>query len=130
VLGLNVEPGAGSDRVNGALIELSAAGRERLDLREIRYSRRDIGAAVRRGGDAPRFDLVFTYVARPENHAPEPPQGAVILRSYVDAVATAFADLGPGELDRYRETTAVPAVEIIDGVLVRDAIPPGNPRSW
>lgn len=131
VLGLNVEPATAEARVNGALIELSAAGRERLDRRELRYLRRDVSAAVRStGAGAPSFDLVYTYVARPEHHAPVALAGAVILRRYVEAVEAAFGDLGPGELARYRASTDVPAVEIIDAVLVRDAIPPGNPRDW
>ena len=131
VLGLNVEPARAGSWVNGALIELSAAGRERLDRRELRYRRRDVSAAFRSTGEhAPSFDLVYTYVARPEHHAPSPPAGAVILRSYAAAVEAAFADLGPGELQRYRASTDVPEVEIIDGVLIHDAIPPGNPRDW
>lgn len=131
VLGLNVGPARAEAWVNGALIELSAAGRERLDRRELRYLRRDVSAAVRSTGPgAPSFDLVYTYVARPEHHAPSAPAGAVILRSYAETVEAAFADLGPGELERYRDSTEVPAVEIMDGVLVRDAIPPGNPRDW
>ena len=131
VLGLNVEPAHADAWVNGALIELSAAGRERLDRRELRYLRRDVSAAVgSTGTGAPNFDLVYTYVARPEHHAPSAPAGAVILRRYTETVEAAFADLGPDELERYRASTDVPAVEIIDAILVRDAIAPGNPRDW
>ena len=125
-LGLAVEPQPES-AVNGALIELTPAEADRLDLREIRYLRRDVTAEVR---SATPFHVVFTYLARPEHRCPAPPPGAVILRSYLDAVEAAFAELGPGELERFRATTEIPAVEIVDGVLIRDEIPPGNPRDW
>jgi len=127
VLGLNVDRAEGAS-VNGALIELTPAGRDRLDVRELRYSQVGVGDVIR--ADAPEFDRVYTYVARPEHHFPETPPGAVILRSYAEAVEAAFDALGPGELDRFRASTMVPDVEVIDGILVRDAIPPGNPRAW
>lgn len=126
VLGLGVEPEPAA-AVNGALIELTEAEADRLDGREIRYLRRDVTAEVR---PPEAFDRIFTYVARPEHRAPKPPPGAVILRSYLDAVEAAFGALGPGELDRFHATTEIPAVEIIEGELVRDRIPPGNPRDW
>src|SRR3954454_4407971 len=45
VLGLNIEAhGSHEDGPNGALIELSAAELDRLDLREIRYDRIDVTA--------------------------------------------------------------------------------------
>lgn len=131
VLALNLEVAGPTDRVNGALIELSQPNRDRLDLREHRYRRRDVAGAVHAtGSSAPPIDQIYAYVARAEHHAPSAPAGAAILRAYVAAVEAAFSALGPGELERYRATTDVPAVELIDGVLVRDAIPPGNPRAW
>lgn len=129
VLALNVEPAADS-WLNGALVELDETAGERLDLREMRYRRRDVGGAVRVDGAPPPLEGVFTYVARAEHHASPAPRDAVILRRYVDAVESAFAELGPGELARYLATTEVPAVEIIQAELVRDEIPPGNPRAW
>ena len=130
VLALNVESSSPAGWVNGALIELSTDARARLDARELRYARRDVSAAVHAGPAAPSFAAVYTYVARSEHHAPTPPEGAVILRSYAEAVESAFADLGRDEVERFRASTAVPAVELIDGILVRDSIPPGNPRDW
>lgn len=130
VLGLNVEP-APDAWLNGALIELDEAARERLDLREMRYERRNVSADVRVNRADPPFGAVYTYTARPENHAESAPEGAVILRSYVAAVESAFEALGPSELARYHETTKIPAaIEVIDAELVHDAIPSGNPRTW
>ena len=130
MLGLNVEPGGeDGEAPNGVLIELTAEELDRLDIREIRYRRVDVTEAVDLH-DAGRFDQVVTFTAKPENHAPEPPDGAVILRPYAETVERAFAELGPEHHRLYLETTGRPPVELVDGVLVRDAIPPGNPRGW
>lgn len=126
ILGMGIAPDPGG-WLNGALIELDEAAAERLDLREIRYERVDVTGLI---DPLPAGLEVFTYEPRPANRAPEPPPGAVLVRSYLEAVEAAFAELGPGELDRFRESTDVPAVEVIDAVLVRDRIPPGNPREW
>lgn len=132
ILGLAVAPDPDPAAwVNGALIELDDAQAERLDRRELRYLGRDVTAATFPDDPStPRFDRVFTYVTRPEHRAPEPPPGAVILRSYLAATEAAFAELGPGGLDRFRESTGVPPVEVVDARLTRDEIPPGNPREW
>jgi hypothetical protein len=129
VLGLNVERLEESKAgANGALIEVSEAELERLDIREIRYDRVDVTADV----DAlpSGIDRVIAYVAKPERFAPEPPPGAVILSTYAGAVEAAFSALGSEQLALYRETTQPPPVEVIEGHLVRDEIPPGNPRAW
>lgn len=130
-LGLNLEPNERSAAPNGALIEVTEAELERLDLREMRYDRVEVTEAVT-GPDAPAagFDSVFAYRARPEHHHPAPPAGAVLLASYVRAVEAAFARLGDGELTLYRRTTRAVAIETIEATLVRDRIPPGNPRAW
>jgi cation transport regulator ChaC len=125
ILGLGIEPEA-DGWVNGALIGLEEAEADRLDTRELRYERQDVTDAIDRAG----FGRVFTYVAREAHRAPKPPPGAVILASYAAVTEAAFAELGSGELERYRESTCIPDVEIVDGVLVRDEIPPGNPREW
>lgn len=127
VLGLNLEPVVDHPAVNGLLIEISAAELERLDVREIRYQRVEVSAQIDSNSS---WDVVITYVAKPANFAPEPPPGAVVLASYAATVEGAFADLGAEQLRRYRETTDPPPVEVVDGVLVRDRIPPGNPRRW
>jgi len=54
----------------------------------------------------------------------------VILATYVRAVEAAFETLGPDQLDLFRETTDPHPVEVVEGVLVRDQIPAGNPREW
>jgi cation transport regulator ChaC len=129
-LGLNVEPSADADPPNGGLIEMSEAELDRLDLREMRYDRIEVTGAVvlEDGGDPP--GRAFTYTAKPRHHAPEPPRGAVVLAPYVRAIEAAFETLGPAQLDRFRETTGPIPVEVVEAVLVRDEIPPGNPRAW
>jgi cation transport regulator ChaC len=127
ILGLDVSSAGGT--VNGALIAVDEAELDRLDLREIRYRRVEVGDAVV-GDAAGRFDRVYAFAARPEHHAPVPPAGAVIIAAYEETVKAAFAGLGAGELERYRETTSPCAVERIDAELVADRIPPGNPRRW
>ena len=131
-LGLNLErlrpedTRGAADPPNGALIELSERELDRLDLREMRYHRVDVTEAFADTG----FDLVVTYTARPEHFAPAPPERAVVIAGYLEAVEAAFAELGPGELDRFRATTGEPPAPVVPARLVRDAIPPGNPRGW
>lgn len=129
VLGLNIERAQNQEaEMNGVLIELTEAELDRLDLREIRYRRVDIGTEV---VDVPTdLDRVVTYVARPERFAPEPPDDAVILSSYASAVESAFRRLGEDELSLYLHSTQAAPVEVVEGVLVADRIPPGNPREW
>jgi hypothetical protein len=128
-LGLNVEPDAHGDGPNGTLIEVSGPELERLALREIRYDRVEVTDVVA-AEHSHSFDRVFTFTAKPGNLAPTPPPGAVVLASYLRAVEAAFASLGPAELALFRETTAPLAVEVVEAVLVRDRIPPGNPTDW
>lgn len=131
ILGLNIEGGSDpAGAVNGALIELE--GEEelaRLAVRELRYDVAEVGAAVE-PADGGAVDRVLTFTAKREHHAPEPPEGAVILASYAQAVEDAFAALGEGQLSRYRETTGPHPVAVVEAVLVEDAIPAGNPRGW
>ncbi len=131
VLGLNVEPGADpAEAPNGGLIEVSAAELDRLDLREVRYDRHELGAAIESTPGAPGFDRVIAYVAKPGHLAPQAPPSAVILRSYAEAVEAAFDGFGAGQGDAYRRTTLPYPVELIDGRLIKDEIPAGNPREW
>ncbi|MGH2954795.1 MAG: gamma-glutamylcyclotransferase family protein [Solirubrobacterales bacterium] len=133
-LGLGLEPDPGAEPPNGALIEVSEAELERLDLREMRYERVDVTDGVRVGGKdgaAAQFDRVVAYRARPEHRCPNtPPPDTVIIARYLTTIEAAFAELGPGELERFRATTEPPPVDLIDAVLVRDRIPAGNPRAW
>jgi hypothetical protein len=108
------------------VIELTESELDRLDIREIRYDRVDITGSVE-GEDLPQ--RIVTYTAKPFHFAPEPPQDAVILRTYAEAVETGFETLGPGELDHYRATTPYP-VHHVQADLVIDRIPEGNPRAW
>jgi cation transport regulator ChaC len=129
VLGLNLERDPDCD-ANGVLIELTADEASRLDLREVRYDRLDVSGEVTLTGDQPPFDTVIAYVAKAERYAPEPPPGAVIMATYVAAVEAAFAALGDGELARFHASTDPVPVEAVEATLVRDEIPPGNPRRW
>jgi hypothetical protein len=133
-LGLNLDPAPDAPAPNGVLIELTEAELERLDLREIRYRRVDVTDAVdpEPVGDArpPSFDTVFAYTARPEHHHPSPPADSIIVATYPATVEAAFAELGAAHLELYHATTAAPPVEVTPASLVRDTIPPGNPRDW
>ena len=130
-LGLNLEPARAGPHPNGALIELDDAQLERLDLREIRYRRVEVTDSVFAADPrAAGLDLVYAYVARAEHYRPVAPADAIIVANYPVTVEAAFDALGPGELDLYRATTAPPPVEVTEATLVRDRIPPGNPRSW
>jgi cation transport regulator ChaC len=130
ILGLNLEPGEDpAGPVNGAIFELNEAELERLDLREMRYDRIDVTDQISiPDGEAPR--PAVTYQAKPEHFAPDPPEGAIILPKYAGVVEHAFELLGPGELDRFLATTGPHPVQIHEATLVKDEIPPGNPRSW
>jgi len=127
VLGLNVHPAAGEE-VIGVAIAVTAAELDRLDGRELRYDRTDVTVEVR--ADEELEGDVVTYVAKPEHLALEAPPGAVILRSYAEAVELAFAALGgPERLALRRSVLPLPA-PVVDGHLVADRVPPGNPRAW
>jgi hypothetical protein len=54
----------------------------------------------------------------------------VIVSTYPTTVEAAFDALGPGQLELFRATTAPPPVPLVEATLVRDDIPPGNPRTW
>ena len=127
VLGLNLEQVGDSAPANGVLIEVSGPELERLDLREMRYDRTDVTDQI--AGDH-GFELIVTYVAKRAHFCPVPPRGAVILSHYANTVRDGFAELGDAELEAYLETTDAHPVRVVEGVLIRDEIPPGNPRSW
>jgi hypothetical protein len=124
VVGLTVEPAdERDDGPNGVLLEMSEDDLRRLDVREMRYDRVEVDPI---GG----FDRVFAYRAKPVHRVREPPPDAIVIAAYAERVEAAFATLGPEQLRLYRETTGPPPVEVVDAVLVRDRIPPGNPREW
>jgi cation transport regulator ChaC len=129
-LGLNIERNASGAGPNGALFAVSEGELDRLDVREIRYRRVDVTDAVEPDAGGLGFAKVVSFTARPENFAATPPPGAVILAPYLRAVEAAFASMGGDQLDLFRETTGDLPVEVIEGVLLRDEIPPGNPRDW
>jgi len=132
-LGLNLDPDPEAPAPNGVLIELSEAELDRLDLRERRYDRVDVTGSISfdDGAQPERtFDRVIAYRAKPRHHHPAVPEDAVIVATYPTTVEAAFDALGPGQLDLFRATTAPPPAPLVDGTLVRDEIPPGNPRAW
>lgn len=129
IVGLNIERDDGGDGTpapNGALVEVTEAELDRLDLRELRYERVDVTEEAA----APGFDLVVAFTSQPEHYSAMPPEGAVILAPYVRTVEAAFALIGVEALADYRESTGPPPAPVVDAVLVRDEIPPGNPRGW
>jgi cation transport regulator ChaC len=128
ILGLNVHPERGA-RVNGVLIELTDAELERLDQRELRYDRVELTEGVH-PAEPLEAAPCFVYVAKPEHRALEAPLGAVILRSYAEAVEAAFEALGSAELAAYRESVLPLPAPVVDARLVEDRIPTGNPRRW
>ena len=133
IIGLNIEPDPDDVGPAGALLEVSEADLERLDLREMRYERTDVTAAVAPlegdpTGEVP-FDTVIGFSARPEHHAPEPPPGAVIIAAYLRTVEAAFHSRDM--LYAFRGTTETPPVPVVEGELLPgDEIPAGNPRDW
>ena len=130
VIGLNLERDdnrATALAPNGALIEVGDGELERLDVRELRYDRVEVSGRAT-GGEA--FDRVFAYTARPDHFAAEPPAGAVAMAPYLRTLEDAFRALGDGEWELFLQTTGPPPVETIEPQLVRDQIPPGNPREW
>jgi cation transport regulator ChaC len=130
VIGLNLErddfPGH-APAPNGALIEISAGELERLDVRELRYDRVEVTEQLDAGNE---LDHVFTYTARPEHFAAQPPDGAVVMAPYLRVIEAAFTALGEGQWELFLQTTGQRPVESIEPLLVRDEIPPGNPREW
>ena len=133
IVGLNIEPEPEAVGPAGALLEVTEAELERLDLREMRYERTDVTAAVRPLEGDPKaghpFDTVIGFKARPEHHAPDPPEGAVIIAAYLRTVEEAFASREM--LYAFRGTTEAPPVPVVDGeLLAGDEIPEGNPRAW
>lgn len=128
ILGLNVERGEDeAGPVNGVVLELSEVELDRLDIREIRYDRVEVTDLVE-GDDLP--ERIVTYTAKDFHFHPEPPEDAVILAAYVEAVERGFEALGPGELDHFLSTTGPYPVERVGATLVKDEIPAGNPRAW
>ena len=99
----------------------------------MRYLRVDVSEQIEHGdgGQAVDFDHVYAYFARPEHHRATPPPDTILIASYLRAVESAFDELGPGELERFRATTLAPAAEVVEAKLVDgERIPPGNPRDW
>lgn len=133
VLGLNVEraDGAGEDEwPNGALIELSEDELRRLDGREVRYDRVEVSRDFADAGIETDFEEIYAFTAKPGHVASEPPANAIIVAAYVAACRAAFDELGEGEWTRFEATSGPYPAPITDARLVRDAIPPGNPRAW
>ncbi len=130
-LGLNLEPSEQPTAPNGALIAVSEAELIRLDLREMRYLRVEVSEQIELDGGAVDFDRIYAYTARPEHRRAMPPPDTILIALYLRAVESAFDELGPTELDRFRETTLPPGAGAVDAHLVDgERIPPGNPRDW
>lgn len=130
IVGLNIERDVSEQpesAPNGALVEVSEAELERLDLREMRYQRVTVTEGIE---DACGFEAVFAYTARPQHFALRPPTDAVRMAPYLRALKAAFGELGEGQWELFLQTTEAHPGETIEPVLVHDQIPPGNPREW
>ena len=133
VVGLNIERVPGAPEAawpNGALVELAEAELERLDRREIRYERVEIDPKDIVTAEAHGLGRVFAYTAKAAHLAPQTPPDAIIIAAYVRACEAAFWELGPGEWQAFMATTEAMPVPVVEARLVRDQIPPGNPRAW
>ena len=73
---------------------------------------------------------MIAYTAKPAHHHPTAPGDAIIVATYPATIEAAFDALGPGQLELFHATTAPRPVEAVEASLVRDEIPPGNPRAW
>ncbi len=93
-------------------------------MREIRYDRVEVTGLVD-GEDLPA--RIVTYTAKEWHFRPEPPQDAVILATYANAVEAAFEAMGEGELEAFLATTGPYPVERVEATLVLDRIPRGQP---
>src|SRR3712207_4935429 len=75
IIGLNIEPDSEDVGPAGALLDVSEAELDRLDVREMRYERVDVTAAVRPLEGDPTaevpFDRVIGFTAKPEHHRSE-----------------------------------------------------------
>jgi hypothetical protein len=136
-IGLNIErdPRTPAEAApNGALIRVSQAELERLDLREMRYDRVDVTDDIVLAGGGRAGDLglrrVFAWTGKAQHRFTTAPEGAVVIRRYTEALDRAFAELGADQLELFHATTDVLPVAAVDAVLVRDRIPAGNPRDW
>jgi hypothetical protein len=96
----------------------------------MRYDRVDVSDQVA-ARDGAVEGTVFTYTAkRPEHFAAEPPPDSIVVKAYLEIVEYGFGELGEGELERFAATTGPPPVEVVEATLVKDRVPPGNPRRW
>src|SRR5436190_19477520 len=82
VIGLNLEPDGQGDGPgpNGALIEVTEAELERLDLREMRYDRVEVTEAATADH---RFERIVAYTAKPEHFSAEIPAQAAAMAPYL-----------------------------------------------
>ena len=117
-LGLITSP---EEWMNGILALVSPDELDRLDARERNYDRVDVTEQVRVLHDSVRprdIHQAVVYVPRKDaisvyEHA-RTERSAAIERRYWDLVDNAFALLGPGQAERYRDTTPPPDVPILD----------------
>ncbi len=135
VLNLEPHPEPAGEPVNGGLIEVGHHELARLDARELRYDRVDVTGSVQVVDGLDEVGLVglervYAYTARTEHRAEQPPEGSVVLTGYAGAVEAAFATLGDEHVRAYRHSTLPYPAPLMDGRLVGDDVPEGNPRAW
>ena len=133
VVGLNIERAPGVPEAgwpNGALVELAEAELDRLDRREVRYERIEIEPEDIITARPHGFGRVFAYTAKAAHLATQTPPEAIIIAAYVRACEAAFGELGPGEWQAFMATTGEMPAPVVEARLLRDQVPPGNPRAW
>jgi hypothetical protein len=117
---LDLEPSSG-DAVNGICLAVTPERLARLDERERNYRRVDVTDRLepRPPGRA------WAYVGRPESRArllgARAGSRAVVSREYRERVLRGFAGLGRDALARFRESTELEGLPVVDLVRVEHA---------
>ncbi len=133
VVGLNIEQASGTPEPewpNGALIGLTEAELERLDVREARYDRVELDPDTALTEVPHGFDHVYAFTAKSGHFAETTPPDSIIIASYVRACEAAFHELGPAAWEAFMATTGDFPAPVVEARLVADQIPEGNPRAW
>jgi gamma-glutamyl AIG2-like cyclotransferase len=123
---LDLEPAPG-EAVNGVCLEVSPRRLAKLDARERNYMRVDVTDALH-----PRPPgRTWAYVGRPESRArlrrARARSGAVVSREYRERVLRGFEALGRDALARFRGSTELDGLPVVDLVRVDHSADPSAP---
>lgn len=100
---LDIDDAPGSS-VNGLAIPVDARRLAEFDVREVNYLRVDVSAAFEPALTRPVFAYRATEEAR-ERCRHRTDAEVFVSRDYVEAVRSAFAELGQGQLEQYERST-------------------------